>query len=115
MVEGSAVLFMLWNEAIRLGSRQEQNDGRISSRQQPVAPTHDRRHADAQTLTTDTERLYPRRAAVHWLPWPVARHGHGRRSAALPIAPGRSRGLAGVAQCGDHRVEVLLRGHARPG
>ena len=43
---------MLRNEAIRLASRQEQNHGLIDSGHHAVAPTHDRRHADAQALAT---------------------------------------------------------------
>ena len=41
---------MLRNEAIRLVLRQEQNHGPIDSSHHAVAPTHDRRHADAQAL-----------------------------------------------------------------
>lgn len=40
-----------------------------------LRPTHDRRHAGAQTVTQETEQLYSRRAAICGLPWPVARHG----------------------------------------
>ena len=79
----------------------------------PVAATHDRRHADAQVRGQDPEPVHSRGATAGRLPWALARHGDGRGSAALPVAPGRSRHLAGVAQCRDCRVEVLLRGHAR--
>ena len=100
---------MLMNEAIRLGSRQEQ-----SHDSKPSTGARQRAIEDATgcwiLLKT---RTHPCRPAVRRLPWALARHGHGRGSAALPIAPGRSRHLAGVAQCCDHRAEVLLRGHGR--
>jgi hypothetical protein len=52
-------LLMLWHEAIRLASRQEQRHGRITS-DLAVAATHDRRHADAQAVGE---------SADHYLRW----------------------------------------------
>ena len=61
---------MLVNEAIRLGSPQEQSH---DSSHQPVASTHDRRHADAQVLAQDAERIHPCRSAVCRIPGALAR------------------------------------------
>jgi len=36
------------------------------------------------------------------------------KTCALPIASGRQRRFAGLAQLGDQRVEVLLQRHPRP-
>jgi len=49
---------MLRNEAIRLVLRQEQTDDPINTTHQPVTTAHDRRHADAQALTEDADRLH---------------------------------------------------------
>src|SRR5437773_6810019 len=87
---------MLWHEAIRLASRQEQSHGLIASWDHAVAATHDRRHADAQVRGQDTESLHSRGTTVGRLPWALARHGDGGGSAALPVAPGRSWHFAGV-------------------
>ena len=59
-------LFMLRNEAIRLGSQQEQSHGRIISGL-AVAATHDRRHADAQAVGEDADPLPALGAAVRRL------------------------------------------------
>ena len=53
-------LLMLWHEAIRLASRQEQSHGLIASWDYAVAPTHDRRHADAQVRRQDAQSQYIR-------------------------------------------------------
>src|SRR6266852_574691 len=100
---------MLRNEAIGLGSRQEQNHDSFDSSHQPVASTHDRGHAHAQVLAQDPERVHPCRAAVGRIPGSHTRLGQRRGSAPLPIAPGRSGYLADLAQRDDHRTEVLLR------
>jgi len=47
---------MLRNEAIRLASRQEQSHDSIEASRLAIAPTHDRRLADAQALPQDTDR-----------------------------------------------------------
>ena len=55
-------LLMLRDEAIRLGSQQEQSHGRIISGL-AVAATHDRRHADAQAVGEDAEPLHSLRCS----------------------------------------------------
>lgn len=56
---------MLGVEASRLISRQEQTHDTFYQGNQPVAPTHDRRHGVPQPLTQDAEQLCPGRAAVN--------------------------------------------------
>src|SRR3989338_4152571 len=104
---------MLRSEAIRLIFRQEQNHELNDTNHQPVAPTLARRHADAQTLPQDTERLYPHREPLLWLAGPLARQRKRRKIAALSVAPGRSRHLAYFTQRHDYRTQVFLREHAR--
>src|SRR5207253_8073325 len=101
---GIVNLLMLWHEAIRLASRQEQSHGLIASGHHAVAATRDRRHADAQVRGQDTESLHSRGTIVGRLPWALARHGDGGGSAALPVALGRSRHFADVAKRRDRRV-----------
>src|SRR5215208_4598460 len=81
---------MLWNEAVGLATRQEQNHGRFDSHRYTAAPTHDRRHAHAQAGAQDSGSLHPRRLQAGRLPETLARHRQRGRSAALPAALGRS-------------------------
>jgi len=53
----------------------------------PVAPAHDRRHADAQTQSQDAKRLSSRRQAVRRVSGPFAGHGDRRGPAELSVAP----------------------------
>src|SRR6478736_7425873 len=106
------VLFMLWNEAMGLATRQEQNHGRFDSHRYTVAPTHDRGHAYAQAGAQDSGSLHPRRLQAGRLPETLARHRQRGRSAALPAALGRSGELADHAECDPDWAEVLLRHHA---
>src|ERR1700680_1024557 len=99
---------MLVNEAIRLGSPQDQSN---NSTYQPIGTTHDRRHADAQVLAQDPGRVYPCRAAVYRIPGPLTRHSQRRGSAPLSIAPGGAGYLARSEERDHHRTEVLLRVH----
>src|SRR6516225_4917476 len=85
---------MLWDEAIRLASPQEQNHDSSDSRHHSVAAAHDRRHAHAQAHGEDAEPLPSRGAAVCRLSWALTRHGERRGAATLPVAPGRVRQLA---------------------
>ncbi len=68
MIDRAALFLKLRSEAIRLISRQEQNREPNDSNHQSVASTHDRRHADAQTLPQDSKRISPRSQSVSgWL------------------------------------------------
>ncbi len=89
----------------------------MNSSTQGISPLRQRMIDDMRMrklAPQDPGRLHPRRAPVRRFPRPLARHRHGRGSAALPAASGRSRHLADHAQRHDHRAEVLLRRHARP-
>src|SRR3954465_10731284 len=54
--------FMLANEAIRLVLQQEPNHDLLTGKRQPIAPTHDRRHAHASASPQDTGHLSAHRA-----------------------------------------------------
>ena len=56
---------MLWNEAIRLGLRQEQSHDSNDPDRQRIAPTHDGRHAHAQVRRQDAVPVHPRSKPVH--------------------------------------------------
>ena len=69
---------MLWHEAIRLGSRQEQSHGRINCT--AISPLRQRMIDDMRMRKLspkDAEPLHSRGAAVDRLSRPLARHGHG--------------------------------------
>ena len=57
-----------------------------------------------QLRRQDAGRLHPRGAPLARLSRPLARHRHGRGSAALPAAPGRAGHLADHDQRDHHRV-----------
>jgi hypothetical protein len=85
--------------------------------QKPISPLRQRMIDDMRMrkLGDKTQTGYLRAVRqVCQVSWALARYGDGRGSAQLSVAPGRPRHLAGLAQRGHQRAQVLLQRHARP-
>ena len=61
--------FLFMDEALRLGSTQEQSHEHDNSHGFTAASTHDRGYAVAQTLRNDADPLYSSRPTAGSLPW----------------------------------------------
>src|SRR5256714_14267807 len=72
------------------------------------APTHDRRHDDAQFVAEHPRDIHPCGSAIQYVPLAISRQARGRAFAAIPPAPCTPRSSGQFHLREDERVEVLL-------
>src|SRR2546429_3194824 len=72
------------------------------------APTHDRRHDDAQFVAEHPRDIHPCGSAIQYVPLAISRQARGRAFAGISPAPCIPRSSGQFHLREDERVEVLL-------